>query len=98
MKRKEAESFSSVLEQALEGAPLKKPVIARSALEIFYFLTEPVFRGEPRGADDEIRDGILYVRVDSFPLRSELNMRRSIIINEINRRLGAEVITKIRFR
>lgn len=98
MKRKEAESFSSVLEQALAGAPLEAPVMARSALETFYFLTEPVFRGEPRGDDDEIRDGILYVRVSSFPLRSELNMRRSLIIREINRRLGAEVVTRIRFR
>lgn len=45
-----------------------------------------------------IRNGILYVTVESAALRNELNMLRSKIIEALNKKAGKEIILKIVFK
>lgn len=45
--------------------------------------------------DLNIRNGVLFVRVDSDALRSELNYSKSILINSLNSVAGRDVITEI---
>lgn len=45
--------------------------------------------------DLNIRNGVLFVRVDSDALRSELNYSKSILINSLNSAAGRDVITEI---
>lgn len=48
--------------------------------------------------DFTLQRGILIVHLSNAALRNEFNMNRDIIRNNLNRELGREVITDIRFR
>lgn len=45
-----------------------------------------------------VKDGVLYVRISSAPLRQELVLNRSILIKRLNEAVGREVIRDIVFR
>jgi predicted nucleic acid-binding Zn ribbon protein len=44
-----------------------------------------------------IKNGVLYVKLSSAPLRSELSMLREKLIRSLNENIGAETIKEIRF-
>lgn len=44
-----------------------------------------------------VKLGVMSIPVPAAPLRNELSMNRSSIIDFINRRLGKKVISEIRF-
>ena len=44
-----------------------------------------------------IKDGILFVKVDSAALREELTYQKSKLIKKLNSAAGTEVINEIRF-
>jgi len=45
-----------------------------------------------------VRKKVLFVKVDSAALRNELSYAKSLLINQLNKEAGAEVITDIVFR
>ncbi|MFA6834666.1 MAG: DciA family protein, partial [Bacteroidaceae bacterium] len=45
-----------------------------------------------------IRNQILYVQLNSAPLRQELMMGREKLVRSLNKHVGATVITNIIFR
>mgnify|MGYP002516231171 CR=1 FL=1 len=45
-----------------------------------------------------VKDGCLYVRLSSAPLRNELMLGRSILVKRLNEAVGREVIKDIIFR
>ena len=45
--------------------------------------------------DLSIKNGVLYVRVDSDVLRNELSYSKSLLIKNLNNRVGKEIITEI---
>jgi len=45
--------------------------------------------------DISIKNGVLYVRIDSDALRNELNYSRSLLIKNLNELTGKEVISEI---
>jgi len=44
-----------------------------------------------------VRDRILYVKVDSAPLREELSYQRSKLVKKLNQTAGTEAIDDIKF-
>ena len=42
-----------------------------------------------------IKNGVLYVRVDSDVLRNELNYSKSLLIKNLNERVGKDVVKEI---
>ena len=45
--------------------------------------------------DLSIKNGVLYVRVDSDALRSELSYSKSLLLKNLNERVGMEVVAEI---
>ena len=45
--------------------------------------------------DLSIKNGVLYVRVDSDALRNELSYSKSLLMKNLNERVGKEVVTEI---
>jgi predicted nucleic acid-binding Zn ribbon protein len=45
--------------------------------------------------DLSIRNGVLYVRVDSDALRSELSYSKSLLIKNLNEKVGKEILSEI---
>ena len=45
--------------------------------------------------DTSIKNGVLYVRVDSDALRSELGYSKSLLIKNLNDLVGKEMVTEI---
>ncbi len=45
-----------------------------------------------------IRGGIMYVQISSPALRQELMMRRSLLVQQINQHVGAQVLQQIVIR
>jgi len=48
-------------------------------------------------SDLYIKNKVLYVKISSAVLRNELLMSRQILVDSLNKNVGAEVITDIRF-
>ena len=45
--------------------------------------------------DTSIKNGVLYVRVDSDALRNELNYSKSLLVKNLNDRVGKEILKEI---
>lgn len=45
--------------------------------------------------DLSIKNGVLYVRVDSDALRNELSYSKSLLMKNLNERVGKEVVAEI---
>ena len=45
--------------------------------------------------DTSIKNGVLYVRVDSDALRSELSYSKSLLMKNLNDMVGKEIVTEI---
>ena len=45
--------------------------------------------------DVSIKNGVLYVRVDSDALRNELSYSKSLLLKNLNERVGMEVVAEI---
>ena len=45
--------------------------------------------------DLSIKNGVLYVRVDSDALRSELSYSKTLLMKNLNERVGKEVVAEI---
>jgi predicted nucleic acid-binding Zn ribbon protein len=95
MKRNKAEQVGDVVrmllrQQGLEG-PLNEYRLIQSWTDV---LGKPI---ERYTRDLYIRGQTLYVRLSSSVLKNELVMQRSMLVQNLNAAVGAQVITDIRF-
>ncbi|MBR3021786.1 MAG: DUF721 domain-containing protein [Bacteroidaceae bacterium] len=95
MKRNKAEQVGDVVrmllrQQGLEG-PLNEYRLIQSWTDV---LGKPI---ERYTRDLYIRGQTLYVRLSSSVLKNELMMQRSMLVQNLNAAVGAQVITDIRF-
>jgi len=77
-------------QQGLEG-PLNEYRLIQSWTDV---LGKPI---ERYTRDLYIRGQTLYVRLSSSVLKNELMMQRSMLVQNLNAAVGAQVITDIRF-
>lgn len=96
MKRTEAESIGSIIEGYLKAERLDTKM---NELRVSSLWADVVGPGINRYTVDRyVKNGVLYVRLSSAPLRNELMLGRSILVKRLNDAVGAEVITDIIFR
>ena len=95
MERKDIESIGDVLRRAIEESCLDARLAEVRAEKLWQQIAgAPVadLCGTP-----VVRKGVMRVPVRSASLRNELSMHRSVFISQINKTLGREVITEMKF-
>lgn len=94
MPRKDFKSVSDILNNDSAFSGFRKVAKENDVLEEYYNIfpdlknvSEPV----------KVSKGILFLRIENSVWKSELNLRRNIIIERINKHFESEVISSIRF-
>lgn len=95
MRRSEPQLISEVLRQALDNATYSGKLAERRLIDAWPAIIGSHLAAHTAGLS--IRRGILTVCVDAAPLRQELTMLRSALVEALNKAAGAESITDIRF-
>ena len=86
MKRNDAEQIGKLIRTFLRQESLESPLNEQRLINSSY--TRELY----------IRNQILYVHLTSAALRQELMMGRDLLVRNLNRHVGAQVITNIIFR
>ncbi len=95
MERKDFETIGDVLRKAIEESQLDTRLAEVRAEKLWREVA-----GAPVAelcGDPCVRRGIMRIPVRSASLRNELSMHRSVFISQINKILGKEVVSEIRF-
>lgn len=95
MKRREAESIGQLIHKFLRQESLEGPLNERRLLDSW-----PQLMGQQIASYTQqlyIRNQTLYVHLSSAVLRQELMMGKELIIRNLNKNVGAMVITNIIF-
>lgn len=94
MKRQNTESLGAVIMQLLREQGLEKPLLEHRVIEAWPRLlgtTVAHYTGKM-----EVKDGVLYVRIQSAALRHELFLCRLKLVEKLNAEVGADVLSDIR--
>lgn len=95
MKRTDFQSIGDILRQAIEENRLDARLAEVRAADLW-----PSIVGKPIAeltGKPVVRDGVMYVSLASAPLRHDLMMHRSYLIDRINEALGRKTLSEIRF-
>ncbi len=96
MKRTEAETVGEIIQRLLKAENLD---LKLDEQRISAMWPDIVGQGINRYTmSRSVKDGVLFVRLSSAPLRHELMLNRSILIKRLNDAVGREVIHDIVFR
>lgn len=96
MKRNNAEHISKLIMQYLRQESLEGPLNERRLLDSWGEVLGPVIASYTK--DLYIRNQTLFVQLTSAALKQELMMGRELLVRNLNKHVGAEVITNIVFR
>ena len=95
MKRTEAIQVGDIIKQCLESENLETQFDERC---ISYAWPDVVGSGiNSYTMERYVKNGVLFVRISSAPLRNELMMNRSVLVQRLNDAVGKPVINDIRF-
>lgn len=95
MRRFETEDISTILNKVMREEGLETPMLEQRALRAW-----PEVMGQAIArytSDVKIRNGILFVKVNSAPLRQNLQMTHKRIAEKINTHVGSYILTDVRF-
>lgn len=95
MERKHPESVGDVLRSLLEETSLKSRMEELEAIELWPKIAGDSIASECR--KPKVKNGIMTIGVPNASLRNDLHMNRSLLRQHINKQLGKETITEIRF-
>lgn len=96
MKHTSAETVGQIIQRYLEAENLDTKL---DELRIAELWADVVGSGVNRYTVNRyVKDGCLYVRLSSAPLRNELMLGRSILVKRLNEAVGRDVIKDIIFR
>ncbi len=96
MKRNDAEQIGLLVKRYLRQESLESPLNERRLINAWPQVLGPTIASYTR--DLFIRNQVLYVHLTSAALRQELMMSRDLLVRNLNRHVGAQVITNIIFR
>ena len=95
LKELNTEGISNILGRFLREEGLETPLLEHRALQAW---PEVVGEAIARYTSDlRIRNGILYAKVSSAPLRQNLQMAHKNIADKINAHVGSHVLTDVKF-
>lgn len=95
MFRKKEKSIGSLIAEYLRETGLETPLLEYRLVNAW-----PKVAGEMVArytTDVQIRNQVLYVKLSLPILRAELSMRKSHYVRELNRHVGSNIITDIKF-
>ncbi len=96
MKRNDAQSIGQLIRAYLRQESLESPLNERRLINAWPEVVGPTIASYTDGLF--IRNQTLHVHLTSAPLRQELMMARALLVRNLNRHVGAQVITDIVFR
>ena len=96
MKRNDAEQIGKLIQQFLRQESLESPLNEQRLLNAWPQILGPTIASYTR--ELYIKNQILYVHLTSAALRQELMMGRELLVRNLNKAVGATVITNIIFR
>src|SRR3712207_5585537 len=94
MKRNDAEQIGKLIQQFLRRESLESPLNEQRLLDAWPQVLGPA---ASYTSNLYIRNQTLYVHLTSAALRQELMMGREVLIRNLNKKVGATVITNIIF-
>ena len=96
MKRNNADQIGVLSRNFLRQESLESPLNERRLISSWAEILGPTIASYTR--ELYIRNQVLYVHLTSATLRQELMMGRDLLVRNLNRHVGAQVITNIIFR
>lgn len=96
MKRNDAEQIGTLIRNFLRQESLESPLNEQRLINAWPEVLGPVIASYTSGL--YIRNQVLYVHLTSAALRQELMMGRDLLVRNLNRHVGAQVINNIVFR
>ena len=96
IKRKNEYSLKEVLDQLVKAYRLEGKLLETKVINSWEKVVGGIFAKHTTHLS--IKNGILYVKLDSSVLRSELSMARSKLVDSLNKEVGQKVIEDIIFR
>lgn len=96
MKRNNTEQVGDVIRRLLRQEGLETPLNEYRLIEAWKGVVGPVIVRYTQNL--YIKNQVLYVHLSSSVLRQELSMSRTLLVRNLNTRVGAQVIVNIVFR
>lgn len=96
MRKRDAQSLSEILKESLHSLKIDGKIQETRLLAAWPEIVGPILTTHTLGTN--ISKRILYVKLDSPLLRSELQMMRQNLIERLNKASGGETIKDIIFR
>lgn len=95
MKRTRPLRISEIIDNVVRSEGLEDNMLAHRALSLWGTIVGPAINRMT--TERRVSNGVLLVRIASAPMRQELSMQRTPLIDAINKALGKNIITDIRF-
>ncbi len=95
MKRTETMAIGDIMRLALDECCMSRRLDELQAADIWPRVVGDYIAANTSRPD--VRGGVMTVGVPNAAMRQELNMSRSAIAREINRLLGKDIISELRF-
>lgn len=89
-----ARSIGEILPQYLREEGLETPLLCKQVVERWSELMGPMVAGMTRSV--EVENGVLRLRMNNAALRAQLFEQRFELVQRINEKMGAQVITDVR--
>ena len=96
MRRNQASPIGQLIRQYLRQEGLETPLAQQRLLNSWPIVMGPVINSYTR--ELYIRNQTLFVHLSSAVLRQELSSSRDVVVRNLNRCVGVDVITDIVFR
>lgn len=96
MKKKNASSIGELIQHFLREESLESPLNEQRLINAWSVILGPSMSAYTSGLF--IKNQTLYVHLTSAALRHELMMGRELLVKNLNRYVGSQVITNIIFR
>lgn len=96
MKRNDAQSIGQLIRAYLRQESLESPLNERRLVNAWPEVVGPAIASYTDGLF--VRNQTLFVHLTSSALRQELMMGRDLLVRNLNKHVGAQVITNIIFR
>lgn len=96
MRKKNAESIGELIHHFLREERLESPLNEQRLIDAWTVILGPAMAAYTDGLF--IKNQTLYVHLTSAALRQELMMGRDLLVKNLNRHVGSQVITNIIFR
>lgn len=93
MKRTEAQSIKEIIDKAISSQNLSGVFNEQKAGYVWQEIVGPTINRYT--TNRYVENGILHVYISSAPLKNELQFLKSKLIAEVNKAVGANVITNI---